>query len=57
MAINENTRNNLSIGLSHKVSAVSAHEIEQRKMTEKTAFIIGSVMLVLMVVVLLSVLI
>jgi flagellar biogenesis protein FliO len=57
MAISENTRNNLSIGLSHKVNTVSAQETEQKNMSEETAFTLGIAMLLLMVIVLLYVLV
>jgi flagellar biogenesis protein FliO len=54
MAISEHTRNNLNINLSHKVSTVSAQETAQRNMSDKTAFLVGCVMLLLLFIILLS---
>ncbi len=42
-------RNNVSVGLSHKINAVSAQEITARELPEGKAFTIGLIMIVLFV--------
>ena len=47
MAMKEELRNNVSVGLSHKINTVSAQEITANELSEGKALRIGLVMIVL----------
>lgn len=46
--MDENTRKALNVGMAHKINAMAKEDLDKKEMSEKTALLIGSILIVLM---------